>query len=111
MNQGDAYYVEEYDGDDRLYSELWVIPYHDHVFANGKPDTGKNKWVNMGHMGGEGPRGEIGPEGPEGPPGDAYVDIIDSWSEVILGDYQEGKMLMERATKTIFVRVNPAIRS
>lgn len=109
QNLGDAYYVEEYDDDGiAITSKLNVIPYHDHKFSNGNVDTGKNRWVEVGNTGALGPQGEQGEQGPKGDPGGSFIEVVDYFPAGAL--YQEGQMLMELSTKTIFVAVNPAIQ-
>ncbi len=103
-NLGDAFYHEIYDEDNKpLYSELYVVPYHNHTFLNGNVDTSKNTWCNCGHMGGEGPRGEQGPMGPIGPSGEGVLQVVDFLPR---GEFAiDGKMYLETSTKTIFVYV------
>jgi hypothetical protein len=108
-NLGDAYFVETYDADSNpIHSELYVIPHHDHRFSDGTIDKNRNKWVNMGIMGGTGTQGERGEQGPKGEPGGSFIRTVDYFPAGAF--YQEGEMLMELSTKTIFVAVNPAIQ-
>ena len=107
-NLGDAYFVESYDDDSNpISSELYVIPYHDYRFSDGTVDKNRNKWVNMGTMGVAGSQGEEGEQGPKGDPGGSFIETVDYFPAGAL--YQEGQMLMELSTKTIFVAVNPAV--
>ena len=62
----------------------------------------------MGIMGGSGTQGEKGEQGPKGEPGGSFIKTVDYFPAGAF--YQEGEMLMELSTKTIFVAVNPAVK-
>ena len=105
-NLGDAFYIERYDDDGKAeHSELFVIPYHDYTMDDGSVDVSRNTWVNMGTTGNAGRRGEQGKIGPRGASGASQIKIVDFMPA---GEaYNEGEMMLEKYTKTIFICVTP----